>query len=299
MSRRWRYLELFSLALLALGAASLAFAGAAMGDALSPDSGPTQNAEDIDTLYKILFGVGSVIVALVWGFLFWSLFRYRARRGVAAEQVRGSAALELGWTTGFVGLVTVIAIVALFFVDDIRDPVASEPTALAAEVGQRGDALEIKVTGRQYLWSFQYPNQAVSFHDLVVPRNTTVKLEITTNDVAHSWWVPALGGKVDALPELPNETWFKASRTGTFRGQCAELCGANHAYMTAKVIVVEPNQYKAWVENQKRLIDEARKDAQETKEGLASTETNRGSEPPATGGVETEGSTERTGGGGG
>jgi cytochrome c oxidase subunit II len=275
MSRRWRYVQLFSLALLALSAASLALAGTAMADALSPDSGPTQNAEDTDTLYKILFVIGIAIIAGVWGVLFLSLFRYRARRGEPTAQVRGSAALELRWTAGVIGLVTAITVVALFFVDDIKNPVASGPAALAGVVGQNaaadqppppgGNELKIKVTGRQYLWSFQYPNQAVSFHDLVVPRDTTVTLEITTNDVAHSWWIPALGGKVDALPQLPNKTWFKATGTGTYRGQCAELCGANHAYMTARVIVVEPEQYKAWVENQKKLIDEAREQAQETR----------------------------------
>jgi cytochrome c oxidase subunit 2 len=274
MSRRWRHFQLFSLALLALSAAGLVLAGTALGDAFTPESGPTQNASDTDTLYKILFVIGLAIIALVWGILFWALFRFRARRGVPAAQVRGSTALELAWTAGAVGVVTAIAIVALFFVDDIRNPVASSPSALAGVVGQNagadqrppgGDALNIKVTGRQFLWSFQYPNQAVSFHDLIVPKNTTVKLDITTNDVAHSWWIPKLGGKVDALPQLPNQTWFKATRTGTFTGQCAELCGANHAYMTARVIVVEPARYKLWVEKQKALIDEARKAAQQSK----------------------------------
>jgi cytochrome c oxidase subunit 2 len=264
MSRRCRYFQLFSLTLLALSAVSLAFAGTAIADALSPDSGPTQNAEDTDTLYKILFFIGIAIIAGVWGALFLALFRYRSRRGEPIAQVRGSAALELRWTAGVIGLVTAITVVALFFVDDIRNPVASGPSAFARTAVQ-DDELKIKVTGRQYLWSFQYPNQAVSFHDLVVPRDTTVRLEITTNDVAHSWWIPALGGKVDALPQLPNKTWFKATGTGTYRGQCAELCGANHAFMTARVIVVEPGQYKAWVERQKKLIDEARKAVQETK----------------------------------
>jgi cytochrome c oxidase subunit II len=276
MSRRWRHVHVFSLALLVLSVAGLALAGTAIGDAFTPESGPTQNAEDTDTLYKIVFFTGLAVIALVWGVLFSALFRYRARRGVRAAQVRGSASLELGWTVGMVGLVTALIVVALFFVDDIKDPVASGPPALAGVVGQNaaadqppppgGDELSIKVTGRQFLWSFQYPNQAVSFHDLVVPKDTTVTLEITTNDVAHSWWIPNLGGKVDALPQLPNETWFKATRTGTFRGQCAELCGDNHAFMTAKVIVVEPDRYKAWVEEQKRLIAEARKEAQKNKE---------------------------------
>jgi cytochrome c oxidase subunit 2 len=309
MSRRWRHLQLFSLAVLALSAVSLVLAGTAFGDAFTPESGPTQNASDTDTLYKIVFVMGLAMIVLVWGVLFWALFRFRARRGVPAAQEHGSTALQLIWTTGVVGVVTAITIVALFFVDDIRDPVASGPSALAGIVGQNasadqppppgGDSLNIKVTGRQFLWSYQYPNQAVSFHDLVVPRDTTVTLDITTNDVAHSWWIPKLGGKVDALPQLPNKTWFKATKTGTFTGQCAELCGANHAYMTAKVIVVEPEQYKTWVENQKNLIDEARKAAQQSKEGIASSSTSgTTSGQAATGNFEAEGSKESTGGGG-
>jgi cytochrome c oxidase subunit II len=201
---------------------------------------------------------------------------------VAASQIRGNTALELGWTAGAVALVTALTVVTLFFLDDIKNPVASGPSALAGVRGQNaavnqpsvpgGDELKIKVTGRQFLWSFQYPNGAVSFHDMIVPRDTTVTLEITTNDVAHSWWIPKLGGKVDALPQLPNETWFKATRTGAFRGQCAELCGDNHASMTAQVIVVEPDRYDAWVENQKALIEDARKQGQKAKQRFAASQ---------------------------
>jgi cytochrome c oxidase subunit 2 len=259
----------------------LALASSALAGVFSPQSGPTQNAEDTSTLYKIVLVTGLAVIALVWGILFWCLYRYRSRRGVAAVQIRGNSALELSWTVAAVVLITAVTIVALIFLDDIKNPVSSGPAALADVRGQNaavdqppvpgGDALAIKVTGRQYLWSFQYPNGAVSFHDLVVPRDRTVTLEITTNDVAHSWWIPKLGGKVDALPQLSNETWFKATETGTFRGQCAELCGANHAAMTARVIVVEPGAYVAWVAAQKKLIDAARKAAQKDKAKFAAT----------------------------
>jgi cytochrome c oxidase subunit II len=271
------------LALLLLGAIALALADVAVADTLSPESGPTPNAHDTDTLYKIVFVIGLAVIALVWGILFVALFRYRARRGVPASNIRGNTPLELGWTAAAVALVTVLAIVTLVYLDDIKNPVASGPAALAgiraenAAVNQPpapgGKELRIRVSGQQFIWRFQYPNGAVSFHDMVVPKDTTVSLEITTNDVAHSWWIPALGGKFDALPDLPNETWFKASGTGVFRGQCAELCGDNHAYMTAKVIVVEPNQYESWVQNQKSLIEEARKLGQEQKKRIEPTGT--------------------------
>jgi cytochrome c oxidase subunit II len=309
MSRRWRHLRVLAVALLALSAAGLALADLALADFWSPESGPTQNAKDVDTLYKIVFFLGLGVIALVWGVLFYSLFRYRARRNAVPAQIRGNTPLELGWTAAAVGLVTVLAVVTLIFLDDIKNPVGSGPAALAGIRSQNatidqppppgGKGIDIKVSGQQFLWRYQYPNGAVSFHDMIVPRDTTVSLQITVNDVAHSWWIPKLGPKFDALPDLPNETWFKATKTGTFRGQCAELCGDNHAYMTAKVIVVEPDAYKRWVDNQKKLIDQARTAAQKQRPQFSGdAAATSGSEKPATGNFGTEGSKEDTGGGG-
>jgi cytochrome c oxidase subunit 2 len=282
MSRRWRQFYVPCLALLLLSGALLVLADSALADAFSPESGPTQNAKDTDTLYKVVFVIGLAIIALVWGILFYSLVRFRSRTGEAPRQVRGNTPLELGWTAAASVIVTVLAIVTIAYVDDIKNPVASGPSALAEVRGQNaaidqppppgGKALAIKVSGQQYLWRFQYPNGAVSFHDLVVPKDTTVTLDISSNDVAHSWWIPKLGGKFDALRGLSNETWLKATSTGVFRGQCAELCGANHDAMTAKVIVVEPDQYQTWVENQKKLIQEAQKLVQQQRKRLPTTE---------------------------
>ena len=261
-------LTLFVAALLTALLASLALAALAGADAISPQAGPTKNAVDTDTLYKIVFGMGVAVLALVWGILFYTLFRYRARRGREAPQIRGNTPLELGWTGAAVALVTAIAIVTFIFLGGIKNPVASGPGGLAqarvenAAINQPappgGRALSIKVGGQQYFWRYQYPNGAVSFHDLVVPKDTTVTLEITSNDVAHSWWIPELGPKFDAIRGLTNETWFKATKTGTFVGQCAEYCGTNHYAMTAKVIVLEPAAYQKWVADQKKEIAAAR-----------------------------------------
>jgi cytochrome c oxidase subunit 2 len=265
-----RPLRLCLIALLALAAIGLVVASTAGADAISPEAGPSQNAGKTATLSKIVLVLGVAMIALVWGVLFYSLIRFRARRGRLAPQIRGNTPLELGWTVGAVVLVTVIAVVTLFMLDDIKNPVASGPPTLASARGENaalnqpqppgGNALHIKVSGQQFIWRYQYPNGAVSFHDMVVPRDTTVTLEIATNDVAHSWWIPALGGKQDALPGLTNDWWFKATRTGTFTGQCAEFCGQNHAFMTAKVIVVEPDVYQRWVTNQKQQIEQSQKD---------------------------------------
>jgi cytochrome c oxidase subunit II len=271
-------LDLFLAALLIAGVAALMVAGAAWADAITPEAGPTKNAEDTDTLYKIILVIGALIVGMVWAILFYSLFRYRSLRGRRAPQVRGNFPLELGWTIGAGAVVIVIAIIAFIFLPGIRDPVASGPASLAEAHGENAainqpsppgrNTLAIKVSGQQYFWRYQYPNGAVSFHDMVVPKDVTVTLQISSNDVAHSWWIPKLGGKFDAIRGLTNETWFKATKTGTFTGQCAELCGANHSFMTAKVIVVEPDQYLRWVTNQKRLIAEAQKKAQIQRKAL-------------------------------
>lgn len=262
---------LILLAALAVAAAAiLVFAGSAGADAVSPEAGPTKNAVDTDTLYKIVFYMGLAVVALVWGILFYSLFRFRARRGRTAPQIRGNTTLEVGWTIGATLIVTAIGIITLIFLPGIRDPQASGPDGLAQTKGENatvdqppvpgGKGLNIKVSGQQFFWRFQYPNGAVSFHDLVAPKDTTVTLDITSNDVAHSWWIPKLGPKFDGIRGYTNKSWFKVTETGVFKGQCAEFCGPNHAFMTAKVIVVEPDQYKQWVENQKREIQQAQKE---------------------------------------
>jgi cytochrome c oxidase subunit II len=258
----------FALSLLALVVLALVLATGAGADALTPDAGPSRNAVDTDTLYKIVFYMGVAVIALVWGVLFYSLVRFRARRGEVAPQVRGNTPLELGWTIGAGLIVVAISVIAFFFLGDIRNPARSGAPGLAQASEENAalnqppppgaKALAIKVGAQQYFWRYQYPNGAVSFHDLVVPKDTTVTLDITSNDVAHSWWIPALGGKADAIRGLTNHTWFKATSTGSFRGQCAEFCGVNHAAMTARVIVLEPDAFQRWVQDQKRLIQQAR-----------------------------------------
>jgi cytochrome c oxidase subunit 2 len=266
--RRGRRLRALAVALVLAAALALVFAATAGADAFTPESGPSENANSIDTLYKILFFMGLVVIGLVWTLLFFSLVRFRARRGAIAPQVRGNTRLELGWTLGATAIVVVIAVITFLFLDDIKNPESSGPSGLAQARSENavlnqppppeGRELKIEVSGQQYFWRYRYPNGAVSFHDLVVPRDTTVTLNITSNDVAHSWWIPKLGGKADSIRGLTNETWFKATETGTFPGQCAEFCGDNHAAMTAKVVVVEPAEYERWVDEQVKLIQQAR-----------------------------------------
>ncbi|HXW58797.1 MAG TPA: cytochrome c oxidase subunit II, partial [Solirubrobacteraceae bacterium] len=128
-----------------------------------------------------------------------------------------------------------------------------------------GKSLNITVVGRQYIWQFIYPGAnepdglgaPYSYEEMVVPTNTTVSLDIVSADVLHSWWVPALGGKFQAVPGYHSYTWFKISKPGVFRGQCAILCGRGHARMIATVKAVPPAQFEAWLAYQKQLIAQA------------------------------------------
>ena len=249
--------------------ALLVLAPAAFGDAFTPESGGSPNADDIDRLYKIVLYVGILIFLIVEGTLIWALVRHRHRRGgPEPAQIRGNTPLELGWTVGAALILVVITVVTFVYLGDIQNPEESSPGGLASEVevaaiGQQkppGDrkTLEIGVNGQQYLWRFDYPGKDIySYHDLIVPTDTTVTLEITSSDVVHSWWIPKLGGKADATPGHVNETWFKIEKEGTYTGACAELCGDNHADMLAKVIAVSPERYERFIDRQKADIKAA------------------------------------------
>ena len=118
------------------------------------------------------------------------------------------------------------------------------PDATAGE-----QQLEIKVTGRQFYWQYEYPNGVIAIDTMVAPQGAPITLEVVApdNDVIHSWWIPALGGKIDAIPGRTNETWFQADKVGTYTGQCAELCGLEHARMLASVKVVPQAEFDAWL----------------------------------------------------
>jgi cytochrome c oxidase subunit 2 len=265
----------FVLAAALVCAAALTFAPAAIAGPFTPESGGSPNADDIDSLYRIVLYVAIVIFVLVEGVLIWSLVRYRARRdGPEAQQIRGNTPLELSWTLGAALILVVLTVVTFVYLGDIKNPPASGPNGLrAANAAQfatidqpappksGGPSLEIDVNGQQYLWRYDYPGdeKLFSYHKLVVPTETTVVLKLYASDVIHSWWIPKLGPKMDAVPGHTNETWFKIKRPGTYRGQCAELCGAGHADMRAVVKAVPAAEYEAWAARQRSDIDAAEK----------------------------------------
>jgi cytochrome c oxidase subunit 2 len=249
----------------------LALAPGAMADVFTPESGGSPNADDTDALYKIVLYVSIPIFLVVEGALLWSLIKFRHRRGGPEPvQIRGNSQLELGWTLGAGGILVILAIVTFLYLGDIKNPPATGPGGLAqgtqvASIDQpdppkgSGRPLTIQVNGQQYLWRFQYPaaRDAFSYYRMVVPTNTTVVLRITSSDVIHSWWIPQLGGKADAVPGHVNKQWFKISKEGTYKGQCAELCGDGHADMRAVVKAVSPQKYQEFVSRRQDQITQA------------------------------------------
>ncbi len=264
--------RLLFAALAAAILACLLTAGPAFADTFTPESGGSQNANDIDTLYKLTLYIGIVIFLLVWGVLIWSLVKYRARRDGVAHQIRGNTPLEIGWTLGAASILVVLVVVTFLYLDDIENPPASGPNGLSAAAAQfasvdqpdppksGGPVLRIHVNGQQYSWRYDYPGTGLfSYNEMVVPTDTTVVLEIEASDVIHSWWIPKFGPKADAVPGHVNDTWFKvpAGREGIYRGQCAELCGPNHADMRAMVRAVKPDEFQAWARSKRAQIKAA------------------------------------------
>jgi cytochrome c oxidase subunit 2 len=275
----------FALALFGATFLLLVTAPGALADALTPESGGgSPNSERIDTLYKYAFALGILMFLLVEGVLIYCLIRFRHRRGgPEPRQIRGNTTLEVGWTVGAAVLLVVLSVVTFIYLPGIRNPTAPSANGLNASATQfasidqkapPGDprrSLTIDVNGQQYVWRYTYPNGAYSYYDMVVPYDTTVVLNITSSDVVHSWWIPKLGGKADAVPpasKYVNKSWFKITKEGNrhygrftnasyFTGNCAELCGDNHADMRARVIALPPDQYLQWVDQQKQLIAES------------------------------------------
>ena len=267
-SKRSLFLLVAAGAIIAL----LVAAVPALADTFSPESGGSPNADRIDTLYKITGIMGLVILFGVEALIIYAIFKFRRKRGGPEPvAVHGNAPLEIGWTIGAIVLVTIVSVVTFLFLPGILNPdktgangvrfAAGVPTAaVGQEPPKGGKSLRIHVNGQQYLWRFDYVGEkpldagrpVYAYTDMYVPVNTTVTLKIYSSDVVHSWWIPKLGGKSDATPGHTNETWFKIPKPGIYRGQCAELCGDNHADMRARVIALPVDEYEAWVEQHRK-----------------------------------------------
>src|SRR4051812_38605941 len=269
---------------------SLVFASLASANGISPEDGGSPNANDIHTLFLIVLAIGAVIFLLVEGMLIYAIVKFRRRRGgPEPAMVHGNTPLEVGWTIGAALIVAAIAAVTFVYLPDIKNPPNSNANGLQRLAGiefasveqpkpPNGKALRINVVGQQFIWRYDYisarprltENRPVfAYYQMVVPTGTTVVLQINSADVAHSWWIPKLGGKADAIPGHNNYTWFKVTTPGVYRGECAELCGNNHADMLGQVHAVTPDKFRQWLATQRqeilasqRALSQARKQGQ-------------------------------------
>jgi len=232
----------------------------------------TKIAEEVYDLHNLMMIICVVIFVAVFGVMFYSVFKHRKSLGHKAASFHESTAVEIAWT-----------IVPFLIVIGMALPATK--TVVAMKDTSNAD-LTIKVTGMQWKWGYDYlkgEGEGISFlstlttpraqvgapgvaptenrgdnylmevdNEVVVPVNKKVRLVLTANDVIHAWWIPAFAVKQDAIPGFVRDAWFKAEKIGTYRGQCAELCGKEHAFMPIVVRVVSDADYTAWVEGKKK-----------------------------------------------
>jgi cytochrome c oxidase subunit 2 len=229
----------------------------------------TKVAQEVYDMHLLIMGIIIVIFVGVFGVMFYSIFAHRKSKGHQAAQFHENTTVEILWTIVPFIILIFMAWPATKVLLSLRD--TSNPD------------ITVKVTGYQWKWGYDYlkgEGEGINFlsalatrqdqiqgnatkgdhyllevdKPLVVPVGKKVRILTTANDVIHSWWVPAFGIKQDAIPGYVRDTWFKADRVGTFRGQCAELCGKDHGFMPVVVEVLPADKYSAWVTEQKKVM---------------------------------------------
>ncbi len=229
----------------------------------------TRVAAEVYDMHLAMMAIILVIFVGVFAVMFYSVFAHRKSKGHQAAQFHENTTVEIIWTVVPFIILIFMAWPATKVLLSLRD--TSNPD------------ITVKVTGYQWKWGYDYlkgEGEGISFlsalatprdqiqgaaektenyllevdHPLVVPVGKKIRILTTANDVIHSWWVPSFGIKQDAIPGYVRDTWFRADRTGTFRGQCAELCGKDHGFMPVVVEVLPADKYSAWVDGQKKKM---------------------------------------------
>ena len=257
----------YAAAGLLAGAALLPTGAALAAWEVNMPVGVTELSRDIHGLHMLIFWICVLIAIAVFGMMIYSIVKFRHSQGAVAATFDHSTKAEIIWTIIPIAILVGMAIPAAATLVKIEDT--------------RDSQLTIKVTGYQWKWQYEYLGQNVSFFStlarqsdaarqldsgidvykvpnylldvdkpLVVPVGAKVRVLLTANDVIHAWWVPAFGMKKDAIPGFVNELWFRADEAGTFRGQCAELCGRDHAFMPVVVRVVPQAEFDSWLAQQ-------------------------------------------------
>jgi len=232
----------------------------------------TEIARQQYELHTFIFWICVIIFVGVFGVMFYSLFKHRKSVGHQAAQFHENTAVEIVWTVIPFLILLLMAYPATKTILAMKDTAASE--------------LTIKVTGYQWKWNYDYLQDGFGYYSslttplaqienrepkgehyllevdnpMVVPVDTKVRVLITAGDVLHAWWVPAFGVKQDAIPGFVRDSWFRAEKVGTFRGQCAELCGKEHGFMPVVVEVKSKEDYAKWAAEQKAKVASAAED---------------------------------------
>ena len=236
----------------------------------------TEIAKEVYSLHMLIMLICVGIGVVVFGAMFWSIVMHRKSRGHKAAKFHESTTIEIIWT-------------AIPFLILVGMAIPATATLIKMEDTKNAD-LVIKVTGYQWKWKYEYMEQDVSFfstlstprdqidnkankgkdyllevdNQLLIPTGKKVRFLLTANDVIHAWWVPQLGVKKDAVPGFINEVWARVDEPGTFRGQCAELCGKDHAYMPIVVQAVSDDDFKKWISVKKAEVVASAADAGKT-----------------------------------
>jgi cytochrome c oxidase subunit 2 len=204
------------------------------------------NTKRISDLTWAIMAIAAFVFIVVEALLVFTVVRYRRRPGAAIpKQIAGNTLLEIGWTAFPVIVLSVVFALTLGTLIAINAP------AQVSNSNQATQPVNIKVIGHQWWWEFQYPDLGITTaNEMHIPVGVTVNLQLESADVIHSFWVPELGNKKDAIPGLVGLLTYKATKTGRYYGQCAEFCGVEHALMKIQVVVETPDQFQSWVKGQ-------------------------------------------------
>jgi cytochrome c oxidase subunit 2 len=218
---------------------------------LTPHSPGT---DQIDTLLQIGFVAAAIVVVAVNVALVYAIRRNRAKRGVVPSPAGSRRRGQFRVAAVLTAFAAAIFILSVVFTGKARETPASGSAGLAAA---KSEPLTIKATGQQWLWRYDYPNGAFSYYKLVVPVDTAIELELLSTDVVHTWNVPDLSGKRDAVPGKTNKVTFLSDEEGEYDGQSATLSGQAYGAMRTAVEVVSPQAYEEFLKQQKADIDSA------------------------------------------
>lgn len=236
------------------------------GWAFNMPRGVTEISRSVFDLHMTIFWISAIIGAIVFGVMFWSMFMHRRSRGAVAATFHENLTVEILWT-----------VIPLLILIGMAIPATK---TLIEQYNTEDADLDIMITGYQWRWQYNYLGKDVSFmsnlttpreqianqaaknehyllevdEPMVVPVGKKVRFLITSNDTIHSWWVPALAVKKDAIPGFINEAWTRIDEPGLYRGQCAELCGRDHGFMPIVVDARSPEDFDSWLAGKKASI---------------------------------------------